>query len=285
MKIKLAKKFTNKILEFHFEKAVKFSLPLFLFFMIVFGCQPRAEKLYKQAYVKIAENRYLEAVDDLESSAELEKNIQKKTKALFEAARILRFEIQDYNKALAHLKRIVLESPDEKIRLLSQQSIAEIYFDHIQDYSMALKEFLVLEPLIFEDQKKEELRLKIAQCYRLTGSNKIALEYIESLLSQTKYLKKNFMLLKAQILQAEEKYDEALLVYEELQKNEIQFFKEEKIYVALSMTLEEKQDYKKAIEYLEKNKNLFDDASFYELRIKRLKEKQINKPFSKGMRK
>jgi tetratricopeptide (TPR) repeat protein len=256
-----------------------------LFLLLVFSCEPRSSKLYNEAYEKIGENRYLEAIDLLESSAALEKDDLKKTKALFEAARLLRFEILDFNKAIIHLKKIVLQSTDEKSRLLSQEAIADIYFDNVQNYSQALKELLVLEPLVADKEKKESVRFKIAKCQHLTGNSKTALEYIESLIKSLEFQKRHFLLLKAQILQAQERFEEALLVYNEIEQLDPEFFKKESLYSSISLVLEEKQDYAKGIEFLERNRQNFVDQSYWELRMKRLKEKQLNKPFSRGMRK
>ncbi len=59
----------------------------------------------------------------------------------------------------------------------------------------------------------------------------------------------------------------------------------ENLFTAVSSLQEEKKDYKIAIEYLEKNANQIMDKNYLELRIKKLKEKQLAKPFSKGVRK
>lgn len=279
-KIKLVKKFIKNIQKYLF-KAIAVSAIALLFS----ACESRSEKLYKQAYDKISANQFLDAIDLLESSSDIEKDPEKKTRALFEAARLLRFEIQDYNKALMHLKKIVLESSDEKIRLLSQEAIADIYFDNLQNYPQALKELLILEPLIKDEVKKESIRLKIAKCQFLTGNSKVALEYIQSFLPQLKDAKKNFLLLKAQILQSTQKLDESLLVYDEIYKLDIEYFKSENLFSAVSLVMEEKQDYKKAIEYVQSHEADFTDKNYYDLRLKRLREKLTNKPFSKGVRK
>ncbi len=160
MKKKLAKKFINLKTNFKNLKYKKllqnFFAGAFLFFIFcdLTSCQSRSEKMYNQAYEKINQNQFKEAIDLLEASADLEKDNLKKTKALFEAARLLRFEIHNYEAALTTLRKIVLESEDAKLRLLSQESIAEIYFDHLQDYHSASSEFLILEPLLIEPKKK-----------------------------------------------------------------------------------------------------------------------------------
>ena len=48
---------------------------------------------------------------------------------------------------------------------------------------------------------------------------------------------------------------------------------------------EEKEDYFSSINFLEKNEEKIQDKAYLELRLKRLKEKLINKPLFKGRRK
>lgn len=279
MKKKLAKKFTN--LNF-FNSRLLITLGAVL---LIASCQSRSEKLYSTAYEKINQNQFSEAVQLLQSSAALEKDNIKKTKALYEAARLLRFELQDYEMALRILRTVVLDSQDSKMRLLSQESICEIYFDHLQNYQEALKELLILEPLLVESKKKEIIRLKIAQAQRFTGNNQAALEYVDVALNTKDTDKNPFLKIKAQILQAQQNFDEALKIYDGIFQQDRKYFLEENLFSAVSSIHEEKKDYKVAIEYLEKNATLIADKNYLELRIKKMKEKQINKPFSKGVRK
>lgn len=249
------------------------------------ACQSRAEKFFHLAQEKIEQRQFLDAVDLLENSAELEKNNRVWSKTLFEIARILRFEIHDYNKALMVYRDLILKSEDASIRLLSQEAIAEIYFENIQDYMTAVKEYLLLESLIKDSEKLEQIRLKIAQCYRYTGNFKTALEYIEVFLGSAKSAKSSFLKLKAQTFSSLANYDEAIKTYNLILQGDPKFFSDENLYVAIAMAFEEKQDYKAAMAYLQQNKNKIKDQAYVDLRIKRLNEKLVNKPFTKGVRK
>jgi len=248
------------------------------------ACSSRAEKFFKLGQKKIEARQFLEAVDLLENSAELEKNNRKWSTTTFEIARILRFEIQDYNKALLVYKEMILKSEDVNLRILSQESIAEIYFEHIQDYTNALKEYLLLESLLQNDVKLEKTKLKIAQAYKYIGNLDTALEYIDVALKTVKN-KEHFLNLKAQIFLSQKKYDLALATYQQIYKNNIDFFRAENLYSSVVMVFEEKSDYKSAIAYINENKKYISDQNYLEIRLKRLNEKLINKPFNKGMRK
>ena len=271
MKTKLAKKYTN----------------IFLISVLVAAtaaCQSRAEKFFKQAQKKIEARQFLDAVDLLENSAELEKNNHKWSSTNFEIARILRFEIQDYSKSLLVYKELILKSEDVNIRLLSQEAIAEIYFENMQDYPSALKEYLLLESLLQDKIKLEKTKLKIAQCYKYMGNLNTSLEYIDVALKNSEK-KVNFLNIKAQIFLTQKKYDLSLATYQQIYKEDPEYFKTENLYNSIVIVYEEKADYKSALAYLNDNKQYFKDQNYVDLKIKRMNEKLINKPFSKGIRK
>lgn len=249
------------------------------------ACQSRAEKFYNLAQEKIEQRQYAEAVELLESSSELEKNNRVWSKTRFEIARIFRFEIHDYNKSLAVNRDLILKSEDASIRLLSQEAIAETYFENIQDYTTAVKEYLLLESIIKDAKKLEQIRLKIAQCYRYTGNLKTALEYIDVFLKSANSEKTAFLKLKAQTYSSLGDYDEAIKNYNIILSHFPKFFTDENLFVAVAMAYEEKQDYKAAISYLQQNKDKIKDQAYVDLRIRRLNEKLVNKPFTKGVRK
>jgi tetratricopeptide (TPR) repeat protein len=274
-KTKQVKKFTNFL----------FQIFLFCTLLVLSGCTPQSEKLYTEAYSEIENGNFRIALDLLEKSANLEKNDKKKTKAMVEAARIARFEVQDYERALRINRQIILKSTDSKQRLLAQETLAEIYLENVQNYNQALNELLVLEQLTQEPEQKEKLRLKIAQVHFLTGNPSAALDYIEPSLKAAASDKKSFLKLKAQILVSLKRYDEALAAYEEIRKKDPTFFAKENLYISTSIVFEEKEDYSSAMLYLEKYQSSINDKVYLELRIKRLRERLTNKPLFKGRRK
>lgn len=267
------------------KKSIKTFLLLGAAFSLLNACTPQSDRLYSEAYSEIERGHFRLALDLLERSADMENQNKKKTKALIEAARIARFEIQDYNRALRINREIVLKSDDAKQRLSAQQSLSEIYLENLQNYSQALQEMMILEQLVTEPAQKEKLKFKIAQAQFLIGNSKSALEYIESSGKSTGAEKKNFLKLKAQVLISLKKYDESLLAYEELRKLDETFFAKENLYIATSIAYEEKEDYASAKSYLEKYKDQILDKAYLELRIKRLSERLTNKPLFKGRRK
>lgn len=278
---KLVKKYINSVIR---SKALSFLFCCGLF-SLTLACTPPSEKMYSEAYSEIEKGNFRIALDLLERSAAVEKNDKKKTKALIEAARIARFEIQDYDRSIRIYRLIILKSEDPKQRLLAQETLAEIYLENIQNYSQALKELLILEQLTQGVEQKEKLRFKIAQAYFLSGNPSASLEYIDTSLNSVVADKKHFLKLKSQILIAQKKYDEALATYEDIRKLDAEFFAKENLYISTSIVFEEKEDYASALAYLEKYQSLIFDKVYLELRVKRLRERLTNKPLFKGRRK
>jgi len=249
------------------------------------SCNSRSENLYEQALAEIDNGNYRSATELLEKTSQLEKDSTQKYRYLGEAARLARFELQNYQKALRLFRNIILSSPDELQRIAAQEAIAEIYLENYQDYSTALKELQILEPLLKDSKKKEKIRLRIAQTLFLTGHSGQALEEITAAEKYVKYHGLHFLKLKAEILMAERRYKETLQTYEELRQQNSAYFAEENLYIAVSIVYEEMEQYSEALNYLLKNEAAVKDKVYFELRTKRLKSKIANKPLSKGIRK
>jgi tetratricopeptide (TPR) repeat protein len=265
---------------------ISFKKGFFIFFsFFVFSCTPQYDRNYTEAYAEIEKGHFRIATDLLEKAAQQDKDDKKRTKAYVEAARIARFEIQDFERAIRLNRQIILKSTDSRQRLLAQDAIAEIYFENIQNYSQALKEMLVLEQLNQGEEQNEKLRFKIAHAQFLSGNIPSALEYIDASLKSPVSDRKNLLKLKAQVLVAQKKFDEALACYEEIFKIDADFFQRENLFISTSIVYEEKEDYSSALAYLQKHQEQIKDKAYLELRIKRLKERLTNKPLFKGRRK
>ena len=254
-------------------------------FIFLSACGPRAEVLYTEAYSEIESGRFRLAVDLLEKSSNLETDNFAKYRTLSEAARLARFEILDYERSIRLYRLVILKAEDQLQRISAQEAISEIYLENLQDYPKALRELQVLEPLIKNSRKKEKTRLRIAQAFYLTDNNQQAMEEINSAQKFIKFHELNFLKLKAQVLVAQKRYQEAIAVYDDLRIKNINFFKEENLFIATSVVYEEREDYAEALNFLTKFEPLIKDKAYLELRIKRLKERMANKPLFKGKRK
>lgn len=249
------------------------------------ACIPAPDRLYNEAYEEIEKGHFRLAVDLLEKSANLQKKNNLKYKHLMEAARIVRFEIQDYERSIRIYRKIILGAEDVDQRINAQRAISEIYLENLQSYNHALTELQVLEPLIVDEGEREKIKFRISQAHYLTGNNQQAIEEINVSLKTSKNETLNFLKLKAQVLIAEKKYREAIKVYNEILTLDPIFFQRENLFIAVSVVFEENEEYKEALEYLTKYEKQIKDKAYFELRLKRLKERFANKPLYKGRRK
>ncbi|MBY0453093.1 MAG: hypothetical protein K2P92_08660 [Bdellovibrionaceae bacterium] len=252
---------------------------------VLVACVQRSEKLYEEAYQEIEKGHFRIATDLLIRSSDVEENNLTKYKYLSEAARIVRFEIQDYPRALKMFRKIILEADDSTQRISAQEAIAEIELENTQDYQQALKELQKLEPLVSDTKKKEKIKLRIAQTLYLTGQYEQAIDEINVAQKFITNYESNFLKLKAEVFLAEKKYKESLATYEELRLKDPIFFKDENLYIATSIAYEENEQFADALAFLNKNETQIKDKSYLELRVKRLKERLVNKPLFKGIRK
>ena len=277
MKIKLVKKYT---------KIFFLNITLIIISVYINACGPSPEKYYNEAYAEIEKGHFRVAINLLEKSVDLDELNITKYKHLLEAARIARFEIQDYERAIRIYRKIILQSQNESQRISAQQAISEIYLENLFNYNKALKELQILEPLTKSVDDKEKLKLKIAMTQFLIGNLDQALEEINTALTTTvRNETLNFLKIKAQVLVAQKKYKEALSTYLEIFNKDINYFEKENLFIATSIVYEENEEYKEALEYLVKYEKQIKDKAYYELRFKRLKERLVNKPFYKGKRK
>ncbi|MEK6627817.1 MAG: CDC27 family protein [Bdellovibrionota bacterium] len=269
-------------------KPVKKSIKVFFMasaLILISACRPTAERTYNEALVEIEKGHFRIATDLLEKSANAEKKENEKFKYLLEAARIARFEIQDFDRAIRFYRAIILGAQDENRRIKAQEAITEIYLENIQSYNLALRELQILEPLVKEEKEKEKIKLKIAQTQYLTGNYQPALDEINMALKTSKTETMDFLKLKAQIFVAQKKYKEGIDIYQEILKQDSAYFEKENLFIAASVVYEENEDFSAALDYLIKYENQIKDKAYYELRSKRLKERLVNKPFYKGRRK
>ncbi len=273
MKKKLAKRYTNN-----------FFIKLVLVLLLQ-ACSPKADVLYEKSIGETKDGHFRVAVDLLIHSAEVEKKNQTKYKYLFEAARLVRFEIQDYGRSLKILRQIILGAEEANQRLQAQEALTEILIENQLDYALGLKELQKLEPLLTDTKQKEKTKLKIAQTLYLTGQLQLALEEILANEKNITNFESNFLKLKAEIFLAQKKYKESITAYDDIKKRDPVYFATENLFIATSIVYEENEQYSEALNYLNKNEKQIKDKAYFELRTKRLIERLANKPLFKGVRK
>ncbi len=208
-------------------------------------------------------------------------------RAAEESGRISYYELKDFRKAVDSYKHMVLYSPNASARLESQKKIAEINFEHLQNYEQAIVEYNRLLDLPHEKKEGAVYRLFIAKSYFYMNNFVQALVEVDSLVVTDSVSPEQFEILelKANTLLQIKKLDEAASVLNQLITKFPDRAKERQIGLILAVVYEEKKDFSKAIETLESIKNIYPSKDFIVTRIKNLKERQTYLPGARGLKK
>lgn len=277
MKKKLVKKYIR-------VKKLFFTLIISTF---LFSCTSKVEREFNEALVAKDKGLYRIAASKFEGVAKKFPDDPKALEAAREAAKITHYEIKDYKRSLELYKLIVLKSNDQKERSDAQEQIAMIYFDNEQDYPKAIDEFNRLLGNSGLLQEKVKYKLMIARSFYYTGSFNQALQEIEEMLKLNPQGDERFdmLLLKANSMVAKKEHLKAISIYETLGVINSERAKAENIPSAIAVCYEELLDFKKAAEIVEEAVKIEPNNDYLALRLKRLKERSINKPGARGMRK
>ncbi len=208
-------------------------------------------------------------------------------KAAREGARIATLEIKEFRRGANYYQFLVLHSKDPNERVSSQKQLASIYFDQLQNYEAAIVE---LNKLITESETDVEVaryKLDIARSNYYLNNFFQAHSELDDVLKRNIDASERFsaLVLKANIYIAQKEYAKAIEGLRKVIELYPQKALQENVYQTLSVCLEESGNYKEAISTLESNKEKLSQQDYIELRIKRLKEREKNRPGARGPRK
>ncbi|MCB9027163.1 MAG: tetratricopeptide repeat protein [Bdellovibrionaceae bacterium] len=238
---------------------------------------------YKRAKDAAKSNKYKDALFHYTRVIKKSPERAQSLKAANEAARIALLNTKDFYAAISFLEFIVLYSQETEKRSKAQEQIAFIYFDRLNDYESAIKEYSRLLALPLENLKKIEFKFKVAKAfYYLNKFSQSVLE-LDSLLKQKLTDEDVFAvrLFKANVLLTKKDFDRAIEEYELLLEEFPEKSVKEKLDLVVAVAYEDKNEFHKAIETLEKMKEKSEDPDFIEIKIKRLKERISNQPKKK----
>jgi thioredoxin-like negative regulator of GroEL len=250
-------------------------LVIILIPIIFLGCDSAQERNLKAGLRYQAAGDYREALAEFDNTMKRAPEKPAAIRAARESAKILVFELKNYEKAINVLKFLILYSTDAEERWRSQSQIAQIYFDNLGRYEKALIEYEKLLSNQISRQEKTRIRLAIARCYYYLGQfslswNEANLILQESDLSpeidfDTQYLQANIQL-------TEKKYSEAAKALEVLNKKFPERAKKENVAINLSLCYEEIGNHIDAVRVLEEIKPFYEPKEYIELRIKKIRD-------------
>lgn len=200
--------------------------------------------------------------------------------------------LENFNDAIFAFNNIILFSPSIDDRRKAIEQLAKLYYEKLNNYEFAIVEFQRYLSMITDESKILEIRFLIAKSYfflnRMFQAN-AELDEILKLQSKDSPEIEDYVFkattLKASILHAEKKYEEAIEIFNKTIENYPKQAHEEKIWLNLLICLEDTKRFSEAIELLERVSVVGTEKTFVEQKIIRLKERMKLEPGAKGFRK
>lgn len=241
----------------------------------------KAENLYKKKNFSDAAAAYERIGQKLE-------NDPKAAVAANEAAKIYQYDLKKFDLSVRNYQIVVFKSPDPSARREAQIKIANLLFYDIQEFQPAIGAYFKLLELPHGITEEIEWRNRIAKSYYYLGNyfqaeieadkvSKIATGIDEEAVYQA-------YLLKANIDIGAKKHDKAADVLTAMLNQFPDRSKRDSIALMLAVAYEEQRDFAKAIEVLEKVRDDDPRKSFYDEKIRSIKERASQQPGAKGYR-
>lgn len=208
-------------------------------------------------------------------------------KAARDGARISTLELKDYKRALDYHQFLVLHSEDPAERVAAQKQLAGIYFDQLQNYDKAIVELNKLIRDTESDADIAKYKLDIARANYYQNNFFQAHSELDELLKLKVDDNEKFaaLVLKSNIHIAQREYTKAIEILKKVTSAYPDKSVQENVYQTLAVCYEEADNFAEAISTLEAVKDKYAQPEYIEIRIKRLKDRQKNRPGARGLRK
>ena len=174
-------------------------------------------------------------------------------------------------------------------RILARERLAHIYFEEIKDYEKAIELYSFLRVQVNLPYKKLFYSFRIAFSFFELGKWQASLKELSHLERELKkksvslhpvnssYSIRNVDFLKARVFLMQKRYKKSEEIFRKIQKNQPEYFRENKLFFYLSFIYESKKEFHQAISEL---KNFENTSNFLSDKIERLKVRQKNQPGS-----
>jgi tetratricopeptide (TPR) repeat protein len=257
--------------------------------LVLSSCLSSTELELKRARQLLKEKKPAEAAIMFERVAARVGEKPEAAVAAYEAAKIFQYDLKRFDAAIRNYRSVVARSVDSSIRREAQLKIAGLLFYDIQDFTGAVVEYSKLLELQHSISEEIEWRSRIAKAYYYLGNYfqssveadrvlKIATGFDEEAVYQT-------YLLKANIHVGAREHEQAAMVLTSMIAQFPDRSKRDSIALMLAVAYEEQRNFIKAIEVLEKVREYDPRRSFFDEKIRSLKDRQSQQPGARGFRK
>lgn len=251
------------------------------------ACSPPEAKDYKRAQQEMSQGHHRIALSSLDRVMKRAPDSEFAVKAARDGARIASLEIKDYKRAVEYYQFLVLHSPDPAERISAQKQLASIYFDQLQNYDKAILELNKLVRGTESDVEIARYKLDIARANYYQNNFFQAHSEIDDLLKLNVGDDERFSawVLKSNIHIALKEYVKAIEILKKVAATYPQKSLQENVFQTLAVCYEESDNFAEAINTLESVKDKYPQPEYIEIRVKRLKDRQKNRPGARGLRK
>lgn len=259
-------------------------LLIFLTQSALLGCSSRGEREYKKAHQAVLEKNYPSALEQFENIIKVDPSESSALMAAREGARVAFFDAKDFPRAAKFYQHLVFYSQDPEEVLQAQRQIVQIYLEHLNDYEKSIAELGKLIPIESDPKIRVGLRVKLARAHYHMKKFFQALAEIEESLKSKEGQEQEFeiLLLKANVLTADKRYQEAVAVFNSLMMKDRKLAIKENVPLALAACYEEMKEFALALELLETIRPEYPVPEYVDLRVKRLKDRAKNQPKAKA---
>lgn len=268
---------------------VVFACAHFAASLILSGCLSSTEIDMKRAKAKLAEKKPAEAAALFEKVVEKQGDTPESAVAALEAGKIYQYDLKKFDAAIKSYRLVIARSPDALVRRDAQTRVAGLLFYDLQEFSSAVTEYSKLLGLQHTLQEEIEWRSRIAKAYYYLGNYfqagieadrllKIAVGVDEEAVYQG-------YLLKANILVGAREHEQAAKVLDSMMGMFADRARRDSIPLMLAVAFEEQRNFGKAIEVLLKVREYDPRKSFFDEKIRSLRERQAQQPGARGFHK
>ena len=161
----------------------------------------------------------------------------------------------------------------------AQQKLAEVYYDKLNDYAQAIVEYQRLLQANPDLNEATEYKLRLARAYFYMANFDQAISEAQEFVATVPNSDKKFdmLMIKADALLAEKKLDEAIELYNQLEKEFADHPEAYQVKLNKSLAYEDKKDWDRAVAELEAIKDKYPHPDVIALKVRSILRRKERK--------
>lgn len=241
----------------------------------------------KRAELLIQDQKFLEALEVLESALQRNYSSNDAEKIVRLAARVAFFEVKDFERAIKFYRLLLIKTGEPAEREDCQKKIVALLYDKLKNYAETIKEVSLLLALELSEEEVFSYRMILAKSYFQLNKFYQAKTEVDILMSGKLSDDQLFqaLLFKGNLYMTDKQHEAAIEVYEQLLERFTNKAIVEGVQLSLASVYEDIEKFQESIEIMEAHQTIGANAEFVEFKIKKLKERMKNLPGARGLKK